>query len=215
MIIYGHGELFMFINWTKAVDVFCYTWLLCYFIHLVVLWLLGHSNAPGSFTKMCTVLTFNAWWGKEETWETSPKKYEHSWSVWINKTTYPPGLLNQWIKQWMITQTHISPIGIKLFSCILLFDFIPKEKHSSPFPASNVRLILFHPAKTVLNCHLMHQDLGLLFLQQRPGVSVKMGDAVGCTHFPMFPKESKTGIVSPNNKDEQMNIKNKKQYIDI
>ena len=174
---------------------------------------LGSQQCTRKLHQKFLCLTFNTWWGKEETWETSPKKYQHSWSVWINKTTYSPNLLNQWIKQWMITQTHILPIGINFFSCILFvwFHTPPKKKtlYSSPFPASKVRFILFHPAKTEINCHLMHQDLRFLFLQQRPGVSVKMGDTVGCTHFPMFPKESKTGIVSPNNKDEQMNIKQK------
>lgn len=102
--------------------------------------------------------------------------------------------------------THWNQI-VHASYCLISYPL--KKKHSSPFPASKVRVILFHPAKTVIDCHLMHQNLRFLFLQQRPGVSVKMGDAVGCTHFPMFPKESKTGIVSPNNKDEQMNIKTK------
>lgn len=149
MIIYGHGELFMFINWTKAVDVFCYTWLLCYFVHLVVLWLLGHSNARGSLTKNLCVSLLTPGGAKKKPEKLVPRSINIP-DPFELITTYPPCLLNQWIKQWMITQTNISPIGIKFFSWFLLFDFIPpKKKHSSPFPASKVRFILFHPAKTV------------------------------------------------------------------
>lgn len=124
MIIYGYGELFMFINWTKAVDVFCYTCLLCYFIHLVVLWLLGHSNARGSLTKILCVSLLTPGGAQKKPEKLVPRSINIP-DPFELITTYPPGLLNQWIKQWMITQTNISPIGIKSFMILTVWFHTP------------------------------------------------------------------------------------------
>ena len=58
---------------------------------------LGSQQCTRKLDQNFVCLTFNTWWGTEETWETSPKKYQHSWSVWIdnNISTWPLESMNQ------------------------------------------------------------------------------------------------------------------------